>query len=47
MIQLDGKSHLPLLDHFLLEHQSSLFMIAMQSNNEATIKPSHDYNPTT
>jgi len=47
MTQPDGKSHVLLLDHVLLEHQFSLFMIAMQSNNEATMKPPHDYNPTT
>jgi hypothetical protein len=47
MIQPNGKLHVPLLDHVLLENQFSLFMIAMQSNNEATMKPLHDYNPTT
>jgi hypothetical protein len=33
MIQLDGKSHMLLLDYVLLEYKSSLFMITMESNN--------------
>jgi hypothetical protein len=47
MIQWDGKSHVLLLDYVLLEYQFSLFMIAMESNNEVTMKPPHNYNPTT
>jgi hypothetical protein len=40
------KSHAGLLNHVLLEHQSSFFMTTMQSNNETTMKPPHDYNLT-
>jgi hypothetical protein len=47
MIQQNGKSHVLLLYYVLLEYQSSLFMMAMESNNEVTMKPSHNYNPTT
>jgi hypothetical protein len=47
IIQLDGKSHAPLLDYVLLEQQSSFFMTTIQSNNDATMKPLHDYNPMT
>jgi len=47
MIQQDGKSHILLLYYVLFEYQSSLFMTAMESNNEVTMKPPHHYNPTT
>jgi len=30
--------------YVLLEYQSSLFMIVMESNNEVTMKPPHNYN---
>jgi hypothetical protein len=46
MTQQDGKSHMILLDYVLLEYKSGLFMIAMESNNEVTMKPPHEYNPT-
>ncbi len=39
MIQRDGKSHVFLVYYVLLEYQSSLFMITMESNNEVTVKP--------
>jgi hypothetical protein len=37
----------PLLDNVLFEQQFSFFMTTIQSNNDATMKPLHDYNRTT